>query len=387
MKGLRSRIDYVLKHNPLAQAAYVNAVSLAMRVFGAFVKTDDKLILFSAHGRGYNDSPRAIYEAMKKDSRFDGYKFVWAVENPKKANIPGCAVIAPDTPGYFMTSLKAGYWITCVNIERGLRYKKKDTRYLNTWHGIPLKTIGNAANGRKDYDFSHIDFFCCSCEYDKAIYQRDFGVKPQSLIESGLPRNDALYRADGNKVKAVRDKLSIPDGKKAILYAPTWRDSTDGGMSFTLKPPIDLELWREKLADDYVLLVRAHAYTDALDVKGGDGFVRDVSDYPDVNELMIASDILITDYSSIAFDYAILLRPIICFGYDYEEYKKSRGLYLDLDDVMPSGVVRDERTLLARIENMDYVAEAQKTRGFKDAFLQYGSDATRICINALFGEK
>ena len=132
-------------------------------------------------------------------------------------------------------------------------------------------------------------------------------------------------------------------GKKVILYAPTWRESTDGGASCDLKPPIDLDKWKERLGKDCVVFIRAHVNTrEMLGIKYDD-VIRNGSDYPAVNDLLMMADFLISDYSSIIMDYCILGRPIVCFGYDYEEYNKARGgFYFDLDKEIPSGVRHTE---------------------------------------------
>ncbi len=383
MNGLRAKIDYVLKHQRAVQWLYKKLGSAVFRLAGLFVKTDAHLVLLSGHGRKFNDSPRVLYEAMRRDARCRGLRYVWALEAGDGIKIEGADVVIADTPQYFLTALKAGYWITSVNIERGLRFKKKKTRYLNTWHGTPLKTIGNAASGRKDYDFSNIDLFCAAGAYEKDIYLRDFLVRDASILLSGLPRNDLLYHADDGMIAAARQRLSIPEGKRVILYAPTWRDSLDGGMAYALKPPLDMANWEKALEGKYVVLVRAHAYTNRLmGIEFGD-FARDVTNHPDVNDLLLAADLLVSDYSAILFDYAILERPEICFGYDYEAYKAARGLYLDLEKAVPGGVLKTEAQVLDRILTLDEDAEREKTRAFKRKFLEAGGNATRMCIDAL----
>lgn len=109
-------------------------------------------------------------------------------------------------------------------------------------------------------------------------------------------------------------------------------------------------------------------------------FVRNASDYPAVNDLMIAADILITDYSAIAFDYSILCRPIFCYAYDYDSYLAERGTYFAVDEKYPNKSCRTESELLQRIKNVDYVSECANTKRFRDEFVQYGVGATEMCI-------
>ena len=138
MSGLKKRVEYLIKHSPLIQVLYRKGMSFAFQTLGLFVRRDEKLILLSASGgRKYGDSPRILFEAMKNDPRFAGYKYVWAFENPEKFDVDGCEKVQMDSPAYFLTALKSKVWITSVNIERGLRFKKKGTIYINTWHARP----------------------------------------------------------------------------------------------------------------------------------------------------------------------------------------------------------------------------------------------------------
>lgn len=386
MHGLRARLDYVLKHNAFISKAFRNTLSSIMKIWGLFVPMDRKMILFSAHGRKYNDSPRAIYEYMISRDEFKDYTFVWALEDPDSVDIPGPALkVKADTSQYFKTSLKAKYWITCVNIERSLRYKKKNCKYLNTWHGVAFNCIGNAAGGRNDYDFSHIDYFCYESDYQKTIFKRDFKVREEALIPTGLPRNDELYNVSEQEIESLKEKLGLPLHKKIILYAPTWRDSNDKGASYSIKPPIDINKWEKELKDEYVLLLRTHAYTtDLLGVDFND-FCRNFSTHLCINDLFKVADILISDYSACIADFSILERPIICFAYDYDEYRATRGLYIDFAKEMPNGIFYDQDSIIKHLKKINMAKEGQKTkRMIKDKFTYIGGNATEQCVNALF---
>lgn len=388
MSGLRARVDYILKHNQTINKIFQESASLLMKTWGLFIPMNPRIILFSAHGRRYNDSPRAIYEYMIKQNRFKDYTFVWALEDPDNVEIPGKAIkIKADTPGYFKYSLKAKYWITCVNIERSLRYKKKKCIYLNTWHGTALNTIGNEVSDRKDYDFSHIDFFCYESEFQKRHCIAGFNTREEAMIPTGYPRNDTLYNVSSQEVIDIKKRLGIPLNKKVILYAPTWRDSNDMGATYAIKPPMKLEYWENELKKDYVLLLRTHAYTNTLLGIQFNDFIRDYSSYPNVNDLFKIADILISDYSSCISDYCILERPIICFAYDYDEYKNVRGLNIDFEKEMPSGVKRTEDEVIAHIHEMDYQDECEKTRLFKEKYTNIGGHATELCVEYMFGKK
>ena len=387
MHGLRARLDYILKHNYTVNRLFNWSASSFMKLWGSFVQTDKKMVVFSGHTRKYNDSPKALYEYMlAHPEKYGKYQCVWALEDPDSVEIPGNPIkIKADTVEYFKYTLKAKYWITCVNIERSLHYKKRDCRYLNTWHGTPFKHIGNDAGVRKDYDFGSMDFFCYASGYEKEIYKRAFQVREEALIPTGLPRNDVLYKVTKEKVAKLKERLGLPNDKKIILYAPTWRDSNDNGGSYVIKPPITVRKWEEALGEDYVVLFRMHAYSNqVLGIEFND-VIRDYSDYPEVNDLFMVADILISDYSASMADFSILERPVLCFAYDYEEYRKERGLYMDYEEEMPSGLLRTEDEVLKYIKDMDYEKECEKTRRMlKEKLLQYGGNATEACLGILF---
>lgn len=380
---MRDRLIYILKHSPFIQKLYILVMSFVFRVWGLMERTDEELVLFvSFMGKSFNDSPKVLYDDLQAHPEYRKYRCVWAFEHPEK--FPELQTVKIDTPAYFRTALRAKYWITNTNIERGLRFKKKDQIYLNTWHGVALKHIGNDCHGRKDYNFDTVDYLTVSGDYEQRVFQSAFHARQSSFLRCGLPRNEELWLAQEETRIRMRDKLGIPGDKKVILYAPTWRESADGGKSYTIKPPIHFDRWQKELGEQYVVLFRAHHQTTKVLGVAYNDFVRDASGYPAVNDLLIAADILITDYSAIAFDYSILLRPIFCYAYDYDSYLAERGTYFSIDEKYPNKSCRTENELLNRIRNMDYGAECANTKRFRDEFMQYGVGAARACIHAVF---
>ena len=382
---MRRRLIYILKHNAAIQAIYRVVMGFLFRTAGQFIKTDENLILFvSFMGLSFNDSPKAIYDYLKSHAEYSEYKCIWAFEDPSK--FPNLETVKIDTPAYFITALRAKYWISNTNIERGLRFKKKGQQYLNTWHGIALKHVGNDVAGRNDFNFDSVDHLCVCGDYDEKVYKTAFRAKESSYLRCGLPRNEELWNVTDERRMETRKKLDIPAEKKVILYAPTWRESTDGGKNYEIKPPIHFNLWKKELGDEYIVLFRAHHQTTKVLGVQYDEFVREASSYPAVNDLLIAADVLITDYSAIAFDYSILCRPIFCYAYDYDTYLAERGTYFQIDDKYPNKSCRTEEELLARIKGIDYKAECANTKRFRDEFIQYGIGATEACVKAEFGK-
>ena len=383
---MRQRLIYILKHNSFIQAVYRVVMSFVFRVLGLFIPIDDHLVIFvSFMGMGFNDSPKAIYDYLNSHSEYKDYRFVWAFEHPDK--YPDLNTVKIDSFAYFRTALKAKYWVTNTNIERGLKFKKKKQVYLNTWHGIALKHIGNDCPGRKDFNFKNIDHLVVSGDYDEKVWKSAFNADPDSYLKCGMPRNDELWLSTEEQKQEIRKKLSIPSDKKVILYAPTWRDSTDGGKSYAIKPPIHFDVWKKELGDEYIVLFRAHHQTTKVLGVVYDDFVRDASDYPAVNDLMIAADLLITDYSAIAFDFSVLCKPIFCYAYDYDSYLADRGTYFDIDEKYPNKSCRTEEELLSRIKDINYEAECSNTKRFRDDFIRYGVGATEACVKSLFDSR
>ena len=386
MNGLRSKVDYILKHNILINNTFRFVASAGVKLIGLFTPMDEKSVIFSAHSRKYNDSPRAIYEYMIKHPEYQDFKYYWALDDIS-IYLPGKAIkVVPDTLSYFRIALKCKYWITCVNIERSLKFKRKNCVYLNTWHGIPIKTVGNCAEGRNDYDFSFIDYFCISGDYETLVYEKSFNVPFSHMIKTGMPRNDVLYNTTEKEIKEIKNKIGLPLNKKILLYAPTWRDSKDGGVSYSIKPPMNLEKWERILGHDYILLFRTHPYTNKLLGVDFNEFVRNFANYPDINELLKIADILISDYSATIFDYSILERPIISFAYDCDEYERDRGFAMDIRKEMPGGICKTEDDVLDRIINMIYEKEVMAVKIFKQKYLTYGGDATAKCVAKVFGK-
>lgn len=381
------KLEHAIKHNAVVQNLYRYGMSSAFKVMGIFTRIDPNLVLMNGHSYKYNDSPRAIYRKMCELGLDQQYKIVWALNDPNDVEIPGNVTkVKMDTLEYFKTALKAKYWVSCVGIERGLHFKKKSQKYLNTWHGAAINVCGNGVPGRKDFHWKYIDYFCVCGKYDEVNFGRDLELNSSSFLRTGLPRNDVLYSVTEESQKKIQEKLGLPVGKKYILYAPTWRDSEDGGASYQITPPIDWNRWRQELGDKYIVMLRTHPYTTKLMNVTFNDFVLDYTQYPEVNELLIAADVLISDYSSINLDYCIMGKPMICFGYDYDEYKKTRGFYYDLEKEMPNGVMRTEDEVISHLRKLDYEDDSKRTIQFRDSHCEFGNgNATIECINALFG--
>lgn len=375
---MHEKLAYLIKHNQCVQLLYRVIMSACFKFLGLFIKIDNYLVLFSSYGgKQYSDSPKILYEKMQIDSRFKDFHYVWVFENPGEYKLENSEVVRADSLKYFLTALKAKVWVTNVNIERGLNFKKKGTIYLNTWHGTGPKKGGNAVKGRKDYDFSRVDIFCCDGKYTHDVFIKYWNAKEESMIWCGRPREDELFTFTQDDRKRIRRALKIPENKKMILYMPTWREYGNRDLEY-LK-------WQENLEKDYIFCVRAHHFSNA-DVfhDGNHEFFRDVTLYPNVNELYFAADILISDYSSAFFDYGLLGKPMYCYAYDYEQYRDNYGLFMDLEHEFPNGVMRKETEVIAAIKGMDYTTECRKSSAYCATYVKHSENATQRCLDEIY---
>lgn len=355
---MKKKLEKIIKTNILINKMYTLIGSLIINLIGLFIKQKPKTILFVSYmGKNFNDSPKMIYDELVKDGYFKDYTFIWAFNDVSKYKIESenTKIIKMDSFKYLLTALQAEYWITNVNIERGLHFKKNYTKSINTWHGIPFKKVGNDVQGRNDFDFSNTNLFCYSGDYEYEIYKKAFKLTDKNLFKAGMPRNDLVIKNDPKITEKIRKQYDIKD-KRIILYAPTWRDDHDD-----LKL-MDLNKWKKELENEYVFFIKAHGLSEQFNIQQNE-FVIDVSNYEETSELLTAADILITDYSSIFFDYALLAKPIFIYAPDYEKYIQERGAYFNLRDIELE-YFEDSELLLNYLTQFNFNDECLKSDNF-----------------------
>ena len=380
MKAKKYLEDIIRKNVFLRELAKKTKTSMQKREYMKYYKkcdVDDKLCVFEAfNGRKYCDSPKAIYLRMLSDKKYKDYKYVWAFLNPEEFKFleknKNTKVVKYNSDEYKEAYAKAKYWFTPSRLPDYI-VPKKDQNYVQCWHGTPLKRLGfdivvkgeNAIHTVKEwsnsyeYDASRYTYMVspskfCTEKYISAFNLKKVG-KDKCILETGYPRNDALFTFDDKYVNNLKKELGIPRDKKIILYAPTWRDNqykTGTGYSYNLA--LDFDKFRDKFSKDYVILFRTHyLVAEAIDLNKYKGFIYNVSDYSDINDLYILADMIITDYSSVFFDYANLRRPMLFYMYDLEEYKNNmRDFYFSLDE-LPGPIVESEEDLYKEIKNID----------------------------------
>ena len=344
------------------------------------IPIDDHLVLFESFlGRQYACSPRAIYEAMKRDSRFDDYRFVWVSRRPdklrKEIGDERTIVVKYLSRRYLRAYARAKYWVTNWRLSTALK-KRPGQVVIQTWHGTPLKKIGmdltiegNATTsqrkGHRSYleDAKRYDYFVSPSAFCTKVFASAFGLsqlhKEDILIETGYPRNDRLFSFTQDEVEELKDELGIPEGNRVVLYAPTWRDNQHTlGVGYTFDPSAHIEAFLDSTPDDVTVIVRLHyLVANQLDLEKYRGKVIDCSRWEDINDLYLVSDVLVTDYSSVFFDYANLRRPIIFYMYDLEEYSTQvRDFYISLDE-LPGPIVKTQDELESALANIGELSE------------------------------
>lgn len=370
-----------LKRNRFAYYAYYYVASFFINFYKLFVRTDNHLILFVCYGgRHYSDSTRVIYEAMLNDDRFSGYKIVWAFTRPENYPfIPNKVNI--DSFEYIKMALKARCWVTNVIVERALNFTGKHTYYFHTTHGVLCKLDGYDAKQSKNFkSLAKCHFDCCTVqsEIERKIYSGMIGLDQEKIKVVGVAKNDILVHYSDDYRKQIRQKLGILPNKKAILYAPTFREEDN----FLERFDVNVELWQKILGDEFVLLYRAHPVVESVN-KGGDSFFKDVTGYEVVEDIMIAADILISDYSGIIFDFCIMEKPIFLWTYDYDNYNKIRGLYFDIRKELPYKA--DEKELIEMIKGFDLSVNVKEyVRPFKKKYATEFGNGTKNALNLIY---
>ncbi|HPU63526.1 MAG TPA: CDP-glycerol glycerophosphotransferase family protein, partial [Mobilitalea sp.] len=215
------------------------------------------------------------------------------------------------------------------------------------------------------------DYLISQNAYSTQIFRRAFGFKKE-ILEIGYPRNDILFhKNNGNDIDKLKEKLGLPKDKRIILYAPTWRDNEFyGNGRYKFNPRIDFSLLMKELIEDTVIIVKYHYLVmDQIDWSPYRDFIYTYDLSYDISLLYLVSDMLITDYSSVMFDYSILKRPMLFYCYDLEEYKNTlRGFYFDFINEAPGPVVETTEELINAVKEYDWNLYKDKYEAFSRKF-------------------
>jgi CDP-glycerol glycerophosphotransferase len=371
-----------------------------------------KMIIFESFvGWKYSCNPRALYEAVLRDPAFDDFTLVWAFKSPDDyRNVPElgrATLVRYGSQAYYASHAQAKYWVSNSVVFPHMRLREGQI-YVQTWHGTPLKRLGcdieakvkdgvkiDAEEKRSWYEAAgrRFTFLLAQSPFAAKVLESAFDLKgsgrADAVLQVGYPRNDFLLSYTDADAARIRIELDLPNDKTIVLYAPTWRNNQhQTGVGYTFDLGIDFDALKRELGETHVILFRAHyLIANSFRFERYGGFVRDVSRIDDINELYVASDLLITDYSSVFFDYANLRRPIVFYMYDLQRYaEQTTGFYLDLTE-LPGPIVEHQEDLISTIlasksPDDDMV---QRINDFADRFtsLDDGHASERVLVHML----
>ncbi|HET7310557.1 MAG TPA: bifunctional glycosyltransferase family 2 protein/CDP-glycerol:glycerophosphate glycerophosphotransferase [Mycobacteriales bacterium] len=353
------------------------------------------LAVFAAYWyRSYACNPRAIYEKLRELA--PEVRGVWVV-------LPGVKVpdgvdsVVVGTRAYYRLLARATYFVNNVGFPDHWK-KRRGTVLLHTHHGTPLKKMGldqYDVGGplQRPLPAKHLsrwqrwDYSLSSNLLSTLVWERVYPAAYRTL-EYGYPRNDRLVTAGADEAAPIKAALGIEADRKVLLYAPTHRE-----YERTLRQILDPVALARSLGDDWVILSRAHYYnaTGQPIAKLAGGRVVDVTSYESVEELCLAADVLVTDYSSIMFDYAVLDRPILIYAPDWEIYQLLRGTYFDLMNEAPGVVCRTQAELAEALTSGAYCGDVatKALELFRNRFCAWedGMAAERVVRRLFLGEQ
>ncbi|MFE3372586.1 CDP-glycerol glycerophosphotransferase family protein [Streptomyces sp. NPDC059173] len=356
-------------------------------------------VLYSSFdGRQFSDSPRAIHRELA--ARKQDIEHLWVVRDQQAAVPDGVRPVALHSAEWYQALARSHWIVTNTHLPEWFE-RAEGQCVVQTWHGTPLKRIGRDLAGTPHADAAYMasmerrsaqwSVLVSPNSFSTPVLRRAFGYGGE-VLECGYPRNDLLYASDRSKVAAaVRERLAIPEGRRVILYAPTWReDRPRAGGRYAPDLHLDLDHARDVLGDDHVLLVRRH-YLVGGSVPDTD-FVRDVSRHPDAAELLLVGDVLVTDYSSIMFDFAQTGRPMLFHTHDLAHYRDTlRGFCFDFERRAPGPLIPDSAGIVAALRD-----PSAATAGHREAYAQFreafcdlddGTAAARVVDRMLKGER
>ena len=338
--------------------------------------SERRTIVYDSFGGRYSDNARALYRWLR--GRVPA-EHVWLAHPAHQAAFPPGVRTVPYGSAESVDVLESAD-VVLANTHLEIEWTKRPgATYLQMWHGTPLKTVHRdvrwAPEGRLDWldlDVDRWDYLLSPSPASTPRLRSAFRWEGE-VLELGYPRNDVLQPPRVDKVRArVRAQLGLAPDETVVLYAPTFRDRFFADPS---APPLELSLDVPKLAADLGpgvrLLTRVHYFmTDRLapmDVPG----VVDVSWHPDIAELYAAADVLVTDYSSSMFDFAVTGKPLVFYAYDLPTYRDvDRGFYFDLEPVAPGPVVTTQKALTKALRDLPGVRHtyAKRYRRFQQTY-------------------
>ncbi|KAA8326107.1 hypothetical protein LAA29_100159 [Leuconostoc carnosum] len=340
------------------------------------------MVYGSFWGKNFSDNPRAIYQFVTENKL--SYKQVVVLQHNlgQYADLDNVDFVKPGSFRYYAYLARARYLFNNVNFDDDY-IKRNDQIEVQTMHGTPLKKLGLdspgeimpsavdkyvAKNRRWDYLTVPSDYVA---EISHSAFQHNATILP-----IGYARNDELFIKNTDEYKEkIKKNMALPSNKRVVLYAPTWRVRGE------FIPQIDFDALREQITEDTVLILKLHQFMSTANIPDNlKDFVKIVSDEIEISDLYLIADVLITDYSSVMFDYAVLKKPMIFYVYDYEKYSETmRPLYFDFKEEAPGKLAYTQIELVDALNHInDYENDySDKISAFRKKFIQYDDGNSR----------
>ncbi|MCG5217257.1 CDP-glycerol glycerophosphotransferase family protein [Streptosporangium soli] len=374
----------------------VGTAGMKLKVYKGLIRLlprrRDLAVFESDVGKGYTGNPRYIYEEIRR--RGLPLKVVWSVGHRRDHFPADTALVRRMSWKYVWHLARAAYWVDSHGFPLDFP-KPRGTRYLQTWHGQGIKTIGyNAPDLRGDFAGPRRQWRSAVARWDALVspgaeFERNFVPSNDytgPVLRFGSPRCDVLVNGDPEAGRRVRERLEIPDDRRILLYAPTYRDNAkSSGRSVRA----DLAELADGLSAEWVLVLRTHPIERFQVPQHVRHFVRQAGSYPEVNDLLLASDALVTDYSSLMCDYAVTGKPMLFLIDDWDEYRRSeRGAYYDLPAIAPGPCLNTTAGLVEAVRKLDTLSAsfAGKYAEFRRVWCEdeRGHASARV-VDAFFG--
>jgi CDP-ribitol ribitolphosphotransferase len=343
-------INYYIK------SFFKNLLKLVIKIFYIFPLNDKKIIFCESTNSNFSGNCRAIYEALKDKN----YTF-YLIQNQRNFN-------KTSIKQYTFYNLIALYhlatskFIFADTAFLSFLSKRSEQKNIQLWHGAgAFKKFGLSELKYKKVkykmnQYNEIDLLTISSDNILEIYKEAFGIEEEKIKNLGIPRADVFFK-EKEKIKIKElffKKYPKLKNKRIIMYAPTFRDNTKDYFSLEL----DISLMKEKLERlNYILLLRLHPSIKKDNISVDNKFSFDFSKYEQVSDLLVVSDILISDYSSIIFEFSIMKKPILFYAYDVEEYIKDRGFYYDYYDFIPNKISYTTEEIIKAVINQEWDLE------------------------------
>lgn len=315
------------------------------------------ILFIGYYGSQYGCSPKYLSQYFSKNDK--NIKITWAFTQPQKYNIENIIPIRYYSLCYFYELATSKVIISNYRLPEYFK-KRNNQLYIQTWHSsLRLKMIENdTVNTLPEsyvkmakYDSSQIDLLLSGCKFSSEIFKRAFWYNGE-IFECGTPRCDILFDQNENNIKTIKNKIGLKSDDKILLYAPTFRKGNNlSAYDIDFKRVLN-ELNQQ---GNWKVLIRLHPHLQDYSaelVKNNDSVI-DVTKYDDIQELLLISNLLISDYSSLMFDFAITKKPCVLYTSDLEEYlKKDRNLYFNINE-LPFPICRNNNELIETIKAFD----------------------------------